>query len=250
MDPTSSSLFVTRVVVCLGLLRPVAVLMVPVLARYRSRLDLLMVPVAARLLPRAAAAWPSPCSLYVGCAGFNAGGRHVVARGGTCAASDDGGSVIAVLALRGLRWLQRWRSPRCGAMRKCGTCAASIGGGLAVAVLALCGLRWHLRWRSQRCGANPFYDEDGWSGLVEPLGGRGGGRRAAHLPGRALPSEGATCYRQHGRSFQGGAWLCTGAGYGGRRDSSRIPRSCWRARVRSPMARLPIGIRRLLFSAA
>ena len=25
---------------------------------------------AARVLPRSAAAWPSPCSLYVGCAGF------------------------------------------------------------------------------------------------------------------------------------------------------------------------------------
>ena len=43
MDPSSSSLFVTRVVVCLGLLRPVAVLMVPVLARYRSRLGLALV---------------------------------------------------------------------------------------------------------------------------------------------------------------------------------------------------------------
>ena len=43
MDPSSPSLFVTRVVVCLGLLRPVAVLMVPVLARYRSRLGLALV---------------------------------------------------------------------------------------------------------------------------------------------------------------------------------------------------------------
>ena len=45
---------------------------------------------AARVLPRAAAAWPSLCSLYAGCAGFYAGGRHGVARGGTCAASGGG----------------------------------------------------------------------------------------------------------------------------------------------------------------
>ena len=35
---------------------------------------------AARVLPRSAAAWPSPCSLYAGCAGIYAGGRHGVAR--------------------------------------------------------------------------------------------------------------------------------------------------------------------------
>ena len=35
---------------------------------------------AARVLPRSAAAWPSPCSLYAGCAGIYAGGRNGVAR--------------------------------------------------------------------------------------------------------------------------------------------------------------------------
>ena len=53
MDPSSYSLFVTRVAVCLGLLRPVAVclgllrpvavLMLPGLARYRSRFGLSIV---------------------------------------------------------------------------------------------------------------------------------------------------------------------------------------------------------------
>ena len=33
---------------------------------------------------------PSLCSLDAGCAGFYAGGRHSVARGGTCAASGGG----------------------------------------------------------------------------------------------------------------------------------------------------------------
>ena len=41
-------------------------------------------------LPRVAAAGPSPCSLNAGCAGFYAGARHGVARGGTCAASGGG----------------------------------------------------------------------------------------------------------------------------------------------------------------
>merc|ERR1711956_37439 len=72
---------------------------------------------AAHVLPRAAAAWPSLCSLDAGCVGFYAGGRHGVARGGTCAASGGGGLAVAVLALRGLRWLLRWRTPRCGARR-------------------------------------------------------------------------------------------------------------------------------------
>ena len=72
---------------------------------------------AARVLPRSAAAFPSPCSLYAGCAGCYACGRHGVARGGTCAALIGGGLWVAVLALRGLRWLVRLRSPRCGARR-------------------------------------------------------------------------------------------------------------------------------------
>eukprot|EP00964_Phaeocystis_antarctica_P066367 scaffold40092_cov57-Phaeocystis_antarctica.AAC.2 len=61
-----------------------------------------------------AAAWPSPCSLYAGCAGSYAGARHGVARGGTCllAASGGGGLAVALLALRGLRWLPRWRASR------------------------------------------------------------------------------------------------------------------------------------------
>ena len=72
----------------------------------------------ARVLPRPAVAWPSPCSLYAGCAGFHAGGRHDVAQGGTCAASGSGGLALAVFALRGLRWHLRWRSPWCGAGRR------------------------------------------------------------------------------------------------------------------------------------
>ena len=35
-------------------------------------------------MPRVAAVWPSPCSLSAGCAGFYAGARHGVVRGGTC----------------------------------------------------------------------------------------------------------------------------------------------------------------------
>ena len=73
---------------------------------------------AAHVLPRAAAAWPSLCSLYAGCAGFYAGGRHGVARGGTCAASVGGGLAVAVLALCGLRWFHGWRSPQCDARRR------------------------------------------------------------------------------------------------------------------------------------
>ena len=45
---------------------------------------------AARVLPRVAAAELLPCSLDAGCAGFYAGARHGVARGGTCAASGGG----------------------------------------------------------------------------------------------------------------------------------------------------------------
>ena len=105
---------------------------------------------AARVLPRVAAAEPSPCSLDAGCAGFYAGAspvwrgpssclgwrqlavpcsldagcagfyagaRHGVARGGTCAASGGGSWAVALLARRGLRWLLRWRAPRCGERR-------------------------------------------------------------------------------------------------------------------------------------
>ena len=56
-------------------------------------------------------------ALYARCAGFYAGGRQGVARGGTCAASVCGGFSVAVLARRELRWLVRLRSPRCGARR-------------------------------------------------------------------------------------------------------------------------------------
>ena len=70
-----------------------------------------------------AAAEPSPCSLDTGCsldagcAGFYTGARHGVARGGTCAASGGGSWAVALLARCGLRWLLRWRAPRCGERR-------------------------------------------------------------------------------------------------------------------------------------
>jgi len=70
---------------------------------------------AARVLPRVAAAGLLPCSLDAGCAGFYAGARHGVARGGTCAASGGGSWAAAMLARCGLRWLLRWRAPWCGA---------------------------------------------------------------------------------------------------------------------------------------
>ena len=44
----------------------------------------------AHVLPRVAAAELLPCLLDAGCAGFYAGARHSVARGGTCAASGGG----------------------------------------------------------------------------------------------------------------------------------------------------------------
>jgi hypothetical protein len=72
---------------------------------------------AARVLPRVAAAEPSPCSLDAGCAGFYTGARHSVARGGTCAASGGGSWAVAPLARCGLCWLLRWRAPRCGERR-------------------------------------------------------------------------------------------------------------------------------------
>jgi len=45
---------------------------------------------AAHVMPPVAAAELLPCSLDAGCAGFYAGARHGVARGGTCAASGGG----------------------------------------------------------------------------------------------------------------------------------------------------------------
>jgi hypothetical protein len=71
----------------------------------------------ARVLPQPAAAWPSLRLLDAGCAGFYAGARHGVARGGTCAASGGGGLAVAAPARRGLRRLLRWRASRCGARR-------------------------------------------------------------------------------------------------------------------------------------
>jgi hypothetical protein len=147
----------------------------------------------ARMLPRVAAAEPSPCSLDAGCAGFYAGARHGVARGGTCAASGGGSWAVALLARRGLRWLLRWRVPRCGEWRhvaatgpspcslnagcagfyagarhgvaRGGTCAASGGNSWAVALLAQCGLRWLLRWRAPRCGERRHVCCLGWRQL-------------------------------------------------------------------------------------
>jgi len=72
---------------------------------------------AARVLPQAAAAWPSLHSLDAGCAGSWAGARRGVAWGGTCAGSGSGGLAVAALAWRGLRRLLRWRASRCGARR-------------------------------------------------------------------------------------------------------------------------------------
>eukprot|EP00964_Phaeocystis_antarctica_P161293 scaffold133301_cov72-Phaeocystis_antarctica.AAC.6 len=37
---------------------------------------------------------------------------------GRCAATGGGGSAVAALARGGLRWLPRWRTPRCGARRQ------------------------------------------------------------------------------------------------------------------------------------
>jgi len=69
---------------------------------------------AAHVPPQAAAAWPLLRSLGAGCAGFYAGARHGVARGGTRAASG-GGLAVAALTRRGLRRLLPWRASRCGA---------------------------------------------------------------------------------------------------------------------------------------
>jgi len=150
---------------------------------------------AAHVLPRVAAAEPSPCSLDAGCAGFYAGARHGVVRGGTCATSGGGSWTAAMLARCGLRWFLRWRAPRCGERRhmcclgwrqlSCchvrsmragvagfyagarhgGTCAASGGGSWDVALLARCRLRWLLRWRAPRCGERRHVCCLGWRQL-------------------------------------------------------------------------------------
>jgi len=70
-----------------------------------------------RVPPQAAAAWPLLRSFSASCAGFYAGARHGVARGGTCATSGGGGLAVAAPARRGLRRLLRWRASRCGARR-------------------------------------------------------------------------------------------------------------------------------------
>jgi len=114
---------------------------------------------AARVLPRVAAAEPSPCSLDAGCAGFYAGARHGVARGGTCAASGGGSWAVTLLARCGLRWLLRLT--RHGVARGV-SCAASGGGSWAVALLARCGLRWLLRWCAPRCGERRHVCCLGW----------------------------------------------------------------------------------------
>jgi hypothetical protein len=62
--------------------------------------------------PQAVTAWPLLRSLDAGCAGFYAGARHGVARGGTCAAPGGGGLAVAALARRGLRRLLSWRASR------------------------------------------------------------------------------------------------------------------------------------------
>ena len=65
---------------------------------------------AARVPSQAVSAWPLLRSFGAGCAGFYAGARHGVARGGD-------GLAVAALARRGLRRLLRWRASRCGARR-------------------------------------------------------------------------------------------------------------------------------------
>jgi hypothetical protein len=98
---------------------------------------------AARVLPRVAIAGPSPCSLNAGCAGFYAGARHGVARGGTCAASGGNSWAVALLARRGLRWLLRWRAPRCGERRH--VCC------LGWRQLGCCHARWRCGERRHVC---------------------------------------------------------------------------------------------------
>jgi hypothetical protein len=130
---------------------------------------------AAHVLPLVAAAEPSPCSLDAGCAGFYAGARHDadcagfyagarhgVARGGTCAASGGGSWTAALLARCGLRWLLRWRAPRCGEgwhmcclrWRQLSCCPA-------------CSMRAALAssWRAPRCGERRHMCCLGWRQL-------------------------------------------------------------------------------------
>ena len=70
---------------------------------------------AAPVQSRAAAPRPLFSSLVAGCAGSYAGAHHSVVRGCTCAVSGGDAFAAAPLARRGLRWLLRWRAPRCGA---------------------------------------------------------------------------------------------------------------------------------------
>jgi len=67
--------------------------------------------------PQAAVVWPSSRSLSASCAGFYAGARHGVARGGTCAAAGGGSFAVAPLAQRRLLRLLCWRASRCGGGR-------------------------------------------------------------------------------------------------------------------------------------
>ena len=132
--------------------------------------------------PQAAAPRLSLRSLVAGCAGFHAGAHHGVVRGCTRAVSGGGAAAVALLAHRGLRWLLRWRAPRCkwlhpcslrrrsccrhpgslvascagfyagahhGVVRGC-TRAASGGGAPAVALLARRELRWLPCWCAPR----------------------------------------------------------------------------------------------------
>ena len=105
----------------------------------------------ARPMTTAAAAWPWPCSLDAGYAGFYAGARHGVARDGAC--DEDGGGCLAVTAyLLGVNCAGFYAGARHGLARG-GACDDEGGGCLAVTVLARRGLRWLLRWRAPRCGA-------------------------------------------------------------------------------------------------
>jgi len=181
---------------------------------------------AARVPPRVAAAELLPCLLDAGCAGFYAGARHGVARGGTCTASGGGSWAVALLARSGLRWLLRWRAPRCGERRHvcclgwlqlsrhparsmraalASTLArATVWRGVArvlprvaAAELLPCSLdasgrRWLLRWRAPRCGERRHVCCLGWRQL---------GRRPARSMRAALASTlvRATVWREAAR---------------------------------------------------
>ena len=105
--------------------------------------------VCATLWREAAAARLLLCSLDASSAGFCAGVRHSVVRGGGCKAA-------AVLARRGLRWPLRWRALPCDARRRLqGRRRARLTPAppAFTAVLAQRGLRGHLRWCAPPCGA-------------------------------------------------------------------------------------------------